>query len=290
MTAKYQRCGPPKRAGIIAASMFLLFAIAILLAIVVPYHDNAPFVSKSLEHSSDDVQHALFEDSHHSNDVLIYEDEHDSDHDHFHENDSSSIASSSTYDEGDEIVSTETKSTAAMAIHKSNIFDGDETPSDVREQNMNTTTTSETRQENNRDSSTCVEYLSDADANSDDLLQTEEYVSFLSDLRTILPVPVDPTRKDWAFASYSDLPYELKVNFLHLSCLCDDECCERGSAWGIYTGGDVRDICERTEEALRGYLSNDGAGDDGSRRLRGEGVSLSEHAFLRRSDNDRERL
>merc|ERR1712194_429235 len=91
----------------------------------------------------------------------------------------------------------------------------------------------------------CQSLLGQADLDANGLLTPSEYAALVAVLlRGVAPHVTAPEH-------YTDLPYRLKMNFMHLSCVCSD-CC--ATETGIYTGGSMRDAlevtCEQTEAAI----------------------------------------
>ena len=97
-------------------------------------------------------------------------------------------------------------------------------------------------------SETCYEQLHAADTSGDGVVQSDEYILFVSEL----------SEGDYNVNSYVELPFVLKVNFVYLSCLCRfrpenagnaADCC-KGTDGGIYTSGaDPNEIPLEWEEA-----------------------------------------
>ena len=77
------------------------------------------------------------------------------------------------------------------------------------------------------DFNSCANSFVVADENKDGVINEHEYTSFVAGVRG----------REFALSGYENLPLALKLNFVYLSCLCDDEinCCEGISAFFIFT-------------------------------------------------------
>lgn len=136
----------------------------------------------------------------------------------------------------------------------------DGTPASTRTQHNNLFGSQGNNQEEKRLHPRCQSLLRQTDLNTKGLLTESEYATLVAELlQGVAPHSVAPER-------YSDLPFQLKMNFLHLSCVCLDCCVEEN---GIYIGEHeqqhgMRDtldvICEQTEAAIRKELEDYWAG------------------------------
>lgn len=129
------------------------------------------------------------------------------------------------------------------------------------------TTTTTTTENNEGD---CRLLLHQADIDSNGLLDSSEYMSFLKNLeeKQLLLGEEPLLITNYVDDQYVDLSYQLKMNFVHLSCVCppatNDDCCAERS--GIYIGagmeGEMLDrVCIETVGAIMEEL---GGGDIGS--------------------------
>lgn len=109
---------------------------------------------------------------------------------------------------------------------------------------------------NNNNDSECEQLLHQADTDSNNLLDTNEYLNFLSSFLTNND-DTSSSKNINVPQEYNNLPYVMKINYIHLSCVCPPnvvDCCADGQS-GIYIDGDsegerVQEICDRTKEAL----------------------------------------
>lgn len=129
---------------------------------------------------------------------------------------------------------------------------------------MTTTTTTENNE------GQCQSLLHQADIDSNGLLDSSEYMTFLKNLEETQlflgeePLLITASVND----QYVDLSYQLKMNFVHLSCVCppatNDDCCAERS--GIYIGDGMEEemldrVCVETVSAIMEEL---GGGEIGS--------------------------
>mmetsp|Transcript_4667 Transcript_4667/g.7478 ORF Transcript_4667/g.7478 Transcript_4667/m.7478 type:complete len:389 (+) Transcript_4667:1101-2267(+) len=118
---------------------------------------------------------------------------------------------------------------------------------------ITTAPTSTTADEDNNQLQ-CQSLLSEANVNADDLIDSSEYASLVKTLRELHDVAV---ANDATNDEYVDLSFNLKWNFVQLSCVCpalvDGLCCKDGN--GIYVGEGVEEdslekVCEQTLGAV----------------------------------------
>lgn len=113
------------------------------------------------------------------------------------------------------------------------------------------------------DASSCTTFLRQADVNADGMVDSTEYVYFIDILRKRLP-QTNVTTTAMATGAFSELSYTTRINFVHLSCQCDD-CCQ-GNSRGIFIGPEetipsttvqttramsIDDICTETIDVLK---------------------------------------
>jgi len=81
---------------------------------------------------------------------------------------------------------------------------------------------------------TCRALLLQADVNSNQMIDTTEYLSFLHNLQSSNRLHADKLPEN-----YSELDFPLRINFLQQSCICPfdmPDCCDERN--GIYIGSD----------------------------------------------------
>lgn len=117
--------------------------------------------------------------------------------------------------------------------------------------------------DDNKDASQCQSLLQQNDADSNHLLDTTEYMSLLQSLsKSHSP---ENAMSPWDTIAYTELPFQLKMNFNHLACVCPanyiGDCCSEHKQ-GIYVGSDTEDderlekVCVQTTEAVAKVLEN----------------------------------
>lgn len=103
----------------------------------------------------------------------------------------------------------------------------------------------------------CHSLLQQANVNSNGVLGPVEYVTFLTNLKEEVIGATSVAIAD----QYADLEYELKMNFIHLSCMCpttNANCCAEingmyiGDSEGVVSSLDK--ICEHTLQAIEGLV------------------------------------
>jgi len=129
-------------------------------------------------------------------------------------------------------------------------------------------TTTTTNTENNEGD--CRLLLHQADVDSNGVLDSSEYMSFLKNLeeKQLLLKEEPLLITTYVDDQYVDLSYQLKMNFVHLSCVCppatNDDCCAERSGIYISAGmeGEMLDrVCIETVGAIMEEL---GGGEIGS--------------------------
>ena len=87
----------------------------------------------------------------------------------------------------------------------------------------------------------CQSLLRQAASSDTGLLLAPEYAAVVAELVREAAPRISPSGR------YNDLPFRLKINFIHLSCACLD-CCPDDN--GIYVGEVEQQVMEETREAI----------------------------------------
>jgi len=235
----------PNRYILAISGLLVVFAISIGVAIIFPYQDDVGAVESDAEETTVFESEPKGVNKNEETSAAaepVYEDEEpstggskESPHHNVNEETADDPNNTSGSELKDETKNEKTSADAEIAFEEEKLSEGESAKaqqSDIHQQGLFHHSSKETHTV--EEDMICRTLLLQADVNSNQMIDTTEYLSFLHDLQSSNILHADNLPE-----IYSDLDFPLRINFLQQSCICPfdmPDCCDERN--GIYIGND----------------------------------------------------